>query len=124
MEEDCEECHTKAVETFAKEVEVLLLEVDAITSTLPASPAKLDEIRQCTDQDFVLTYLKDVVHHGRPEHPNECHQDLREFWNFREDLKGHCLVIPCKLRPQMLQIIHPGHMGTENCFLKTQESFF
>ena len=70
-----------------KEDEVPLLEVNAITSTLPASPAKLEEIRQCTDQDVVLAHLKDVVHHGWPEYPNECPQDLREFWNFREELR-------------------------------------
>ena len=95
-----------------------LLEVNALTSTLPASPAKLEEIRQCTDQDVVLSHLKDVVHHGWPEHSNECPQDLREFWNFREDLsvenglvlKRHRLVIPTRLRPQILQIIHQGHM--------------
>ena len=115
-----------------KENEVPLLEVNAITSTLPASPAKLEEIRQCTDQDVVLAHLKDVVHHGWPEYPNECPQDLREFWNFREDLsvenglilKRHCLVIPSRLHPQMLQIIHQGHMGTEKCLLKAKESLF
>ena len=115
-----------------KEDEVSLLEVNAITSTLPASPAKLEEIRQCTDQDVVLAHLKDVVHHGWPEYPNECPQDLREFWNFREDLsvenglvlKRHRLVIPSRLRPQMLQIIHQGHMGTEKCLLKAKESLF
>ena len=51
-----------------KEDEVPLLEFNAITSTLPASPAKLEEIRQCTDQDVVRAHLKDVVHHGWPEY--------------------------------------------------------
>ena len=55
-----------------KENEVPLLEVNAITSALPASPDKLEEIRQRTDQDVVLAHLKDVVHHGCPEYPNEC----------------------------------------------------
>ncbi|KAL9971554.1 hypothetical protein ACROYT_G017729, partial [Oculina patagonica] len=108
--------------------EVPVVEMDTISRTLPASPAKLDEIRECTDQDVVLSHLKDVVHHGWPEYPNECPQDLKEFWNFREDLsvenglilKGHKLVIPSKLRPQMLQIIHQGHMGTEKCLLRAR----
>ena len=86
------------------------MEVDTTTSTLPASPVKLEEIRQCTDQDIVLAHLKDVVHHGWPEYPTECPQDLKEYWNFREDLsaengpplKGHRLIIPSSLRPQML----------------------
>ena len=66
--------------------EVPVVELDTISQRLPASPAKLDEVRECTDQDVVLSHFKDVVHHGWPEYPNECPQDLKEFWNFREDL--------------------------------------
>ena len=33
-------------------------------------------------------------------------------------------MIPSKFRPQMLQIIHQGHMGTEACLLKAKESLF
>ena len=62
-----------------KEDHVPLLEVNAITSTLPANLAKLEEIRQCTDQDVVLAHLKDVVHRDWPEYPNECPQDLGSF---------------------------------------------
>ena len=28
----------------------------------------------------------DVIHQGWPEYPNEWPPDLKEFWNFREDL--------------------------------------
>ena len=103
-----------------KEDEVPLLEVDAITSTLPARPAKLEEIRQCTDQG-VLSHLKDVVHHGWAEYPNEFTQDVRKFWNFREDLSVENGL--SRFRPQMLQIIHQGHMGTENCLLKAKKAY-
>ena len=99
-----------------REDEVPLLEVDAITSTLPGRPAQLEEIQLCTDQDDVLAHLKDVVHHGWPEYPNEFPQDVREFWNFREDMSVENGL--SRFRPQMLQIIHQGHMGlsqvTEN----------
>jgi len=120
------------MEPPAEDNELPVVELDTISRTLPASPAKLDEVREYTDQDVVLSHLKDVVHHGWPEYPNECPQDLKEFWNFREDLsvenglilKGHKLVIPSKLRPQMLQIIHQGHMGTEKCLLRARDSLF
>ena len=59
-----------------------LLEVDTITHTLPASPAKLDEIRNYTSQDTVLSYLKDVIYQGWHEYPNECPANLKVFWNF------------------------------------------
>ena len=70
------------------------------------------------------------MHHVWPEYPNEGPQDLREFWNFREDLsdknclvlKRHRLVIPSRLRPQMLQIIEQRHMAMEKCLPKAKES--
>ena len=65
---------------------VPLLEVDAVIHTLPTSPAKLDEIRNYIIQDIVLSHLKDVIHQGWPEYPNKCPTNLKEFWNFREDL--------------------------------------
>ncbi|PFX17897.1 Retrovirus-related Pol polyprotein from transposon 17.6 [Stylophora pistillata] len=90
------------MESPDEDSETPLLEVDAISHTLPASPAKLDEIRHHTSQDNVLSHLKDVIHQGWPEYPNECPASLKEFWNFREDLsvenglilKGHRLLIP------------------------------
>ena len=93
-----------------------LLEVDAITHTLPASPAELDEIPNYTSQDIVLSYLKDVIYQGWPEYPNECPANLKMFWNFREDLsvenglilKGHRLLIPSNLCTLILHIIHQG----------------
>ena len=60
-----------------KEHKAPLLEEDAITNTLSESPAKLEEIQQCTDQDVVLARIKDVVHHVWPEYPNECTQDKK-----------------------------------------------
>ena len=76
-------CH---MESPNEDQGVPLLEVNAITSTLPASPAKLEKIRNYTSQDIVLSHLKDVIHQGWPDYPNECPPDLKEFWNFREDL--------------------------------------
>ena len=112
------------MESPDKDQGIPVLEVDAITSTLPDSPAKLDEIRNYTSQDIVLSHLKDVIHQGWPGYPNECPPDLKEFWNFRDDLsvenglilKGHHL-----LRPQMLQIIPQGQLGAEKCNLKVRD---
>ena len=53
---------------------------------LPASTAKLDEIRNQSSQDIVPSHPEDVIHQGWPEYPNECPSVLKEFWNFREEL--------------------------------------
>ena len=59
-------------------------------------------------------------------------QRLEEYLNFKEELrienglvlKGHLLVIPSSLRPQMPQLIYQGHKGAEKCLLKANESSF
>ena len=120
------------MESTDKDQGLPVREVDAITRTLPTSPAKLDEIRDYTSHDIVLSYLKDVIHQGWPEYQNECLPDLKEFWNFREDLsvenglilKGHRLLVSGKLCPQILQIIHQGHLSAEKCNLKTRDCVF
>ena len=109
-----------------------LLEVDAITHTLPAGPAKLDEIQNYTNQDIKLSYLKDVIQKGLFEYHIECPANLKEFSNFREDLsvenglilKGHCLLIPSNLRTQVLQITQQGHLEAEQCNLKAKDCVF
>ena len=119
-------CRVCCMESPDEGPRIPLLEVDAITHTLPTGPAKLDEIQNYTNQDINLSHLKDVIQEGWSEYPIECPANLKEFSNFREDLsvenglilKGHCLLIPSNLRTQVLQIIHQGHLGAEQCNLK------
>ena len=108
------------------------IEVDTITQLLPASPAKLQEIRNATNEDIMTSHLKDVIYHGWPKHMKDYPHDLKEYWDFREDLsvesglvlKAHRLVIPEKLRPQMLTLIHQGHLGIDKCLLKARNCLF
>ena len=79
-----------------------VIEVGTITSTPPATAAKLDKIWDETSRGETLCHLKDVVYHGWPEFFQDCPYDLKDFWNYREDLsvenslvlKGHCLIVP------------------------------
>ena len=45
------------------------------------------------------SHLKDVIPQGWPEYPNECLSDLKEFWNFREDLSVENGLILKRQRP-------------------------
>ncbi|KXJ12138.1 Uncharacterized protein K02A2.6 [Exaiptasia diaphana] len=112
--------------------ELPTIEVDTITRTLPATPAKLEEIRDATNKDETLCHLKDLVYNGWPELFKDCPTDLKDYWNYREDLsvenglvlKGHRLIIPEKLRATMLQLVHQGHMGVEKCLLRAKDCMF
>ena len=78
----------------------LQIEVDLVSRHLPATPTKKDEIRQATEDDTTLSHLKDVIFRGWPAQAKDCPDDLKPYWNFREDLsiegglvlKGYRLV--------------------------------
>ena len=112
-----------------------VIEVGTITSTLPATPAKFEEMRDETRRDETLCHLKDlkdVVYHGWSELFQDCPYDLKDYCNYREDLsvenglvlKGHRLIVPESLRTQMLSLVHQGHMGTEKCLLRAKDCMF
>ena len=69
-----------------------------------------------TKQARTASHLKYVIPQGWPEYPNECPSDLKEFWNFREDLcvenalvqKGNRPLTLSDLHTHMLQIILQG----------------
>ena len=62
------------------------VEVETITQLLPATPAKLQEVRDATIEDITTSHLKDVIYHGWPKHMMDCPHDFKEYWDFREDL--------------------------------------
>ena len=109
-----------------------VIEVGTITSTLPATPAKLEEINDETSRDEKLCHLKEVVYHGWPELFQDYPYDLKDFWNYRKNLsvenglvlKGHRLIVPESLRAQMLSLVHQGNMGTEKCLLRAKDCMF
>jgi len=101
--------------------------VHHITQNLPASPTKLQQIRDDTGKDPTMSLLKEVIFGGWPQKREECPQSLHDYWNFREELtiedglvlKGYHIVIP-PTRPEVLNIIHQGHLGQEKCLLQAR----
>ena len=49
---------------------------------------------------------------------------LRKKQNYGLVLKGDRIVIPPTLRPEVLNIIHQGHLGQEKCLLRARSSVF
>jgi hypothetical protein len=108
------------------------LDILQITSTLPASPIKLQQIRNETADDPVLSKLREVEYQGWTATREQCPQSLYDFWNFREELtienglilKQEPIVMPPNLREEVLTTIHEGHLGQEKCLLRARAVFW
>ncbi|XP_048583419.1 uncharacterized protein K02A2.6-like [Nematostella vectensis] len=108
------------------------LSIHQVTDTLPASPAKLQQIRDLTTSDPTLSQLRDTICKGWPESREKCPSMLYDYWNFREELtiedglvlKGEKIVIPPTLRPEILDTLHKGHLAQEKFLLRARTSVF
>ena len=80
-----------------------------------------------SSQDSKFTLAQDS-HVTRKNLPT----DLYEFWPHKEMLSiksglitcGNRIVVPRKMRPEMLQYTHEGHQGKERCLLRERNTVF
>lgn len=108
------------------------LEVHQVTNTLPATPTRLQQIREETAKDATLSLLRKTIYQGWPEYRSMCPPLIQDYWNFREELtiedclilKCDRLVIPKRLRPEILTTIHQGHQGQEKCLLRARTCIY
>nr|XP_039255214.1 uncharacterized protein K02A2.6-like [Styela clava] len=97
-----------------------------------APPINLEVIKQATDEDMVCNKLKEIIYKGWPDQRKQCPQELWDYWNFRCDLvlenslivKGNRIVVPSKLRSQVLNALHSGLQGETECLLLARQSVF
>ena len=109
--------------------ELRQLDIHFVTRTLPASPTRLQQIREETANDPTLSALRDAIYKGWPDKRKKCPVVLHEYWNFREELtiedglilKGDRIIVPTSLRKEILSIIHQGQ---EKCLLRARTSVF
>ena len=108
------------------------LQVNQITSQLKARNDSLHRIRLATQADDNLTILKHIIQHGWPKTVKEVLQEIQKYWTFHEELmikdglilKGMCIVIPDKMREDILKQIHEGHLGLNKCQMRAKETVY
>ena len=58
--------------------------------------------------------------------------DATPYWSFKDEIhkadgilfKGHEVMVPARLRPQMLEKIHESHLGIEKSKLRAGDILF
>jgi hypothetical protein len=79
-----------------------------------------------------MCQLRKVIEHGWPEKRENLSKDIREFWNYRDELceidgivmKGAKIVIPKEMRPRQLELLHQGHFGREKTLSRARDVIF
>ena len=78
-------------------------------------------IKEETGQDTTLLALIEITKKGWPADKNDSPLNIREYWPYRDELaienglayRGTHLIIPTKLRPEMVVRAHRSHLGIQ-----------
>ena len=105
-----------------EEVQGLKVNICDITSVRNVT---LDQFKDHTDMDEDFRLLKMYVMHGWPSAQQDCVEQLRSYYTFKEEIsfidgllfKGNRVIVPKALRNKTLEVLHRSHMG----IVKTQE---
>ncbi|KAI8498512.1 hypothetical protein Bbelb_237140 [Branchiostoma belcheri] len=107
-------------------------QVHLVTSNIPVSSQRIEEVRQETGRDPQLIILMDTIREGWPDTKRQCDTRVTEYWNHRDELtiekgvifKGQKIVIPKAMRREMLDILHEGHLGQEKTKARARDILF
>ncbi|KAK3930828.1 hypothetical protein KUF71_024185 [Frankliniella fusca] len=108
--------------------EIQMLQVHTVVSN-----CKRDSVHvQATNADEVLQELISYVNTSWPLNKSKLSQEAQKFWPIRHDLHlddsllyyKHRLVVPVKLRNQVLNQIHKSHHGMVKCTALATETVY
>lgn len=119
----------KGGENFDNEIKA---QVCLITSELNVTKEKLQEITTETQKDEELINLKKVIQEGWHKNHKKLKDLVKPYAKFKDELticndlifKGSSLVIPYKLRKDILNKIHYSHLGLKKCLSLAKQSVF
>ena len=84
------------------------------------------------EEDTDMCALKDVIMSGWPKEQTNCSECVQPYWNYRDEmtvqngliLKGTRIVIPKKMKMNILERLHTGHLGQEKCKRRARATVF
>ena len=93
--------------------------MEGVRDALPASTDGLARVREATLNDPEMQELLRVMKSGWPNHISQVPSVVRPYWNSKDMLteidgvvsRGHQIVIPRTMRPEMIKLAHQGHLG-------------
>jgi hypothetical protein len=106
-------------------------EVNMVTF-LPIRDERLEQLKTETEQDETLLMLKKTIISGWTEQRDQLPEQLTPYHSFRDELavqdglifKGARVVVPQKLRKEMMVKVHSSHLGIDGCLRRARECLF
>ena len=100
--------------------------------SIKVAPERLSQLQKCTAHDLVLETLKTTVLTGWPQKRDECPVEVRDYWNYREEIslhngllfKSQRVIVPKAMRSEMLSWIHSSHQGIVSWLRKVKDIVF
>ncbi|CAB4000247.1 retrotransposon-like family member retr-1 [Paramuricea clavata] len=103
-----------------------------VADTLSRAPLPITDSELEKEISCYVHMLKKTVLSGWPDTKRETPVKIKEYWHCREEiseidgilLKNEKIIIPSSFRPEMLEKIHAGHMGTEKCKKRARDVLY
>ena len=119
-------------ETKDSQLEEGQYRIHSVTESFPATPERMQELRDATGCDPDLQKLRSLVHNGWPLHRSSTPPEIHGYWQIRDEIHeengllfaGERLLVPVSMRCEMLSRLHQGHAGVEKCKLKAATVMF
>lgn len=117
---------------FCKDSGVELFAVSLNQNDLNAHPLTLDELTRETETDPLLQEVGNFINSGWPSRISSVPNEIRGFWNVRNDLsivdgvicRHDKFVIPSSLQTKLVTFAHEGHMGMSKCKSRLRELYW
>lgn len=95
----------------------------------PISEAPLKDFKKGTASNDNLQILMSAVLEGSPSTQVEVPAEFKPYFQFRDEItaqygllfKNECLIVPFKLRKEMMEKVHSSHLGIEGCLRRARE---
>ena len=109
-----------------------LAAVTTISTLAAVQAVTWHNVQEETASDPIMTSLSNMILDGFPPQRHDVPEELRNYFRFREDLSivdgvvmyGDRIVVPPKLRGQILETLHSAHQGTNSMNSRAQSSVF
>ncbi|XP_045458516.1 uncharacterized protein K02A2.6-like [Melitaea cinxia] len=110
----------------------VVCQVGMVVEGMPISNDKLTLVKRETKHDLELQILMKYIDLGWPNHNYNVSNEVKHYWSIKNELnvvdgvifKGNLVLVPRKLRNEMLRIVHEGHLGIERCKRRARQVIY